>query len=223
MLSLRAFARVAPRTAASRIASTTTTSAIRPAFQSAFRSRASQVPRSFSTTFRLRDDASQELAAKLNQEIQLETEENSAPADSDSNIETFKQQNPHWSIHDKAGEQEVLLTRKYDDEDITVSLNIVDFNAPAYEQEEADEAMMDEEEGEMGMDHQSGGANTKGAVNQGRTSAGNIKVAPEDSVAPGDREGLRNEEDEESGQPAFPANVNVLVQRKGKVRAPRSP
>jgi len=215
MLSLRAFARSAPRTA-SRIASYTTQTSFRPAVQSAFRQRASQIPRCFSTSFARFDDAAQELAAKLNQEIQLETEENSSPADSDSNIETFKSQNSHWEIQDKAGEQEVLLTRKYEDEHITVSFNIDDFNTPEYGQEENDEAMMDEDESEI-MAGQSGGANTKGAINQGKTSGGNFKVAPEDKVAPGDREELRDEEEEDGGQPAFPANVNVLVQRKSKV------
>lgn len=215
-MSLRALTRAAPRSAF-RFATYSSRTSFRPAVQSASKLRATQIPRCFSTSFRRCDDASQELAAKLNQEISLETEENSSPADSDSNIETFKSQNPSWEIVDTDGEQEVLLKRKYDDEDITVSFNIVDFNTPAYEQEEADEAMMDEEESEI-MDHQSGGANTKGAVNQGRTNAGNIKVAPEDSIAPADREGLRNEEDDQEGQPAFPANVNVLVQRQGKVR-----
>jgi hypothetical protein len=42
---------------------------------------------------------------------------------------------------------------------------------------------------------QSGGAHTKGAINQGNNrSDGNFKVAPEDSIAPADREGLRDEE-----------------------------
>jgi complement component 1 Q subcomponent-binding protein len=59
-------------------------------------------------------------------------------------------------------------------------------------EEEADDAFADEEEDIETA--QSGGANTKGAVNQGRTSGGNIKVAPEDSIAPADREELRNEE-----------------------------
>ncbi|KAI6807850.1 hypothetical protein KC367_g6101 [Hortaea werneckii] len=218
MMSLRAFARAAPRIT-SRINSTTATASFRPALQSAITrsSASSQLPRCFSTSFRRSDDAAQELAAKLHQEIQLETEENASPADSDSNIAAFTSQNPHWSIHDIPGEQEVTLTRKYDDETITVSFNIVDFNTPAYEQEEADEAQMDEEESDFAqMDHQSGGGNTKGAINQGRTSAGNFKVAPEDNVAPADRDGLRSEEDEQEGGPAFPANVNVLVQRKGK-------
>ena len=59
--------------------------------------------------------------------------------------------------------------------------------------EEADEAFMDDEE-ETVETGQSGGANTKGAINQGRTGAGNIKIAPEDSIAPGDHEELRNNE-----------------------------
>jgi complement component 1 Q subcomponent-binding protein, mitochondrial len=74
-----------------------------------------------------------------------------------------------------------------------VSFSVADFNTSnMLPEEEADEAFLDEEDDVETP--QSGGANTKGAVNQGRTSAGNIKVAPEDSVAPADREELRNEE-----------------------------
>lgn len=73
-----------------------------------------------------------------------------------------------------------------------MSFSIADFNSQMMPEEEADEAYLDEEdEIETG---QSGGGNTKGAINQGRTSGGNIKVAPEDSIAPADREELRNEE-----------------------------
>lgn len=215
MFSLRALTRAAPRTT-SRIASYSTRTAFRPAVQTALRSRTLQLPRYFATSAPRFDDASQELAAKLNQEMQLESEENSSPADSDSNIETFKAQNQHWDIIDEPGVQEVQLKRTYDDEQITVSFSIVDFNTPMMENEDADEALMDEEDSDL-MDAQSGGANTKGAVNQGRTSGGNMKVAPEDSIAPADRDELRSDEDDQEGQPAFPANVNVLVQRKAKV------
>ncbi len=73
----------------------------------------------------------------------------------------------------------------------SVYFSIADFNSPPMMPEE-DEAFMDESEDVETS--QSGGANTKGAINQGRTSGGNIKVAPEDSIAPADREELRNEE-----------------------------
>lgn len=66
------------------------------------------------------------------------------------------------------------------------------------------------------MDGQSGGANTKGAINQGRTSGGNIKVAPEDSIAPADRPELADEGQGEVGQDggdeqSFPAHLNVTI------------
>ncbi|KAK3070790.1 Mitochondrial acidic protein mam33 [Teratosphaeriaceae sp. CCFEE 6253] len=228
MLCLRTFARAAPR-ATARIASYSTRTPFRPSIHtptSALRSssRLVSAPRLFSTTHFLRDDAAQELAAKLTQEIQLESEETSSPADSNINIKDFLAQNDHWTLVDEDSNQEVLLTRQYEDETITVAFSIVDFNTPMMEQGEEgeemdDDAMLDEED-LAAEQAQSGGANSKGSVSQGRTSGGNVKVGHEGSVAPGGRDELRSDEDEgqqeEEAQPAFPANVNVLMQRKNK-------
>ena len=139
-------------------------------------------------------DVSQELSAKLESEIQLESDNSDAQHDSDTNVQRFLTENPDWTLEAPEGQQDVVLKREYDDETITLNFSIVDFNtASVFPDEEADEAIMDEEEDyETG---QSGGANTKGAVNQGQTNGGNIKVAPEDNVAPADREELRSEED----------------------------
>lgn len=67
---------------------------------------------------------------------------------------------------------------------------------------------------------QSGGANTKGAINKGRAGDGNFRVAPEDSTSPVDRQELGDEDiDAEGGVgagPAFPARVNVKVTRDGQ-------
>ena len=67
---------------------------------------------------------------------------------------------------------------------------------------------------------QSGGANTKGAVNAGHTKGGNINIAPEDRVAPADREGFADEETPPSGsdedEPSFPARINVMIEKVGK-------
>lgn len=73
--------------------------------------------------------------------------------------------------------------------------------------------MYDEDDGDMPTETQSGGANTKGSVSQGRTSGGNIRVAPEDDIAAADRPELNDEED---AQPSFPARVQVTVTREGK-------
>ncbi|CAK1365926.1 unnamed protein product [Cercospora beticola] len=209
MLSLRALARSAPRTA-SRFATTS----IKPSFTSTLRSRISQqAPRSalFSTTRARFDEHSQQLAAKLESEISIEKEESATQAGSDQNIEQFKAENPDWDVKDVPGEQDVYLTRKYEDEQITVHFSIADFNS------EIDEGYGEEDMalGEEGMDVQSGGANTKGAINKGGKADGSFKVAPEDSVAPADREELADEDSEGAPQ-QFPVAVTVLVQRPNK-------
>jgi len=79
-------------------------------------------------------------------------------------------------------------------------------------EEEADNAMYDDA---LDIDGQSGGANTKGAINQGNTRDGNIRVAPEDRVAPADREELDDEYDEDMQQ-SFPAHANIRIERPGK-------
>lgn len=85
-----------------------------------------------------------------------------------------------------------------------------------------DPALYDEEIPESA---QSGGANTKGAINAGRTKGGNISVVPEDRVSPADREDLPpeedatlapNEQDDDDDEPSFPARVNVMIEKVGK-------
>lgn len=75
-----------------------------------------------------------------------------------------------------------------------------------------DPAFADED---VEIDGQSGGANTKGSVNQGRTPGGNIKVAPEDNVSAADREELDDEfsEDEQS---SFPARASIVITKDGQ-------
>lgn len=71
---------------------------------------------------------------------------------------------------------------------------------------------------DLPMEGQSGGANTKGAINKGRTAGGNFRVAPEDRVAPADREELADEDDlgDEQQEPSFPAHLNITIERSGK-------
>lgn len=78
-----------------------------------------------------------------------------------------------------------------------------------------DPAMYDGEVDDI-IDGQSGGANTKGAVGQGNTRDGNLRVAPEDRNAPADREELDDEYDDDVGQQGFPAHANIRIERSGK-------
>lgn len=122
--------------------------------------------------------------------------------------------NPQPQLQDKPGEQEVVLTRTFGDEQIRITFTVADLHNMDAEQNMEDDAMYDHEVADM--DGQSGGANTKGAVNQGRNSDGNFRVAPEDRIAPADREGLADEEDFPEEQQAFPARVNIRIERPGK-------
>lgn len=82
-----------------------------------------------------------------------------------------------------------------------------------------DPALYDEDDGSIPENAQSGGANTKGAINAGRTKGGNINIAPEDRVAPADREELTEDESQPRGEedePSFPARVNVMIEKVGK-------
>jgi complement component 1 Q subcomponent-binding protein len=166
MHSFRALARAAPR-ATARLTASSARASIRPAFTNSIRTQAPRaITAAFSTSRPTFDASSQELAAKLTSELSIESE-NAESTASDSNVQNFLGRTD-WQLHDVDGEQIV-------------------------KHEDADEALMDDE-----MDFpegQSGGAHTKGAINQGNNrSDGNFKVAPEDSIAPADREGLRDEE-----------------------------
>ena len=73
-----------------------------------------------------------------------------------------------------------------------------------------DPALYDEDEGSVPGNAQSGGANTKGAINAGRTKGGNIAVAPED------REEDHPLADDGGEDPSFPARLNVMIEKVGK-------
>lgn len=113
----------------------------------------------------------------------------------------------------------MLLTKKYGDETIEVKFTIADLASPDVEGSRGEELDEFSDEDYDGVETaQSGGASTKAAVNQGRTSGGgNVRVAPEDSVSAADREAeLDEEEAEEPSSPAFPARVTVKVTRENQ-------
>ncbi len=96
-------------------------------------------------------------------------------------------------------------------------LNTLDQDPDQYSE---DKALYDEDAGDLPTDGQSGGAQSKGTVNQGRTKGGNINVAPEDRLAPADRPELADDEspegEEGEQEPSFPARVNVTIEKPGR-------
>ncbi|KAF1980945.1 hypothetical protein K402DRAFT_254297 [Aulographum hederae CBS 113979] len=112
MMSLRAFARSAPRSV-SRVAAQSARPQLRllpkAQLQSAWRSQAGRAA-AFSTSTQRRD-VSDELVAKLQSEIQLEDED----AGEMDSLKEFLANSP-FELKDTPGQEEVTLTRKYNDE-----------------------------------------------------------------------------------------------------------
>ncbi|KAF1839609.1 regulatory protein-like protein suaprga1 [Decorospora gaudefroyi] len=215
MLGLRNLARAAPRSAAR-----LSTKAIRPAslrqsaaFQPAWAVPIPRLAASFHMSAVRRQDGgvNEELVAKLQSEISME-EDMKEDEDLSANIKEYLENSP-FEIEDKVGNQEVVLTRQYNDEKIRITFTTADLNnnTPGEELGE-DNAMYDDAD----MDVQSGGANTKGAINQGNTRDGNVRVAPEDRIAPADREELEDDYEDESQQQGFPARASIRIERAGK-------
>ncbi|KAI9816492.1 MAG: hypothetical protein M1827_001624 [Pycnora praestabilis] len=165
----------------------------------------------------------EELIAKFDSELQMEKE----MRDSDELPTSVKDflDSGSFELQDTPGQEEVVLTRHFGDETIRITFSIADLNTLDQDPdrlEGEDRALYDEDDGEM-PEGQSGGGNTKGSINQGRTKGGNINVqqTSEDSVAPADRPELADDESatgegEEEQEPSFPARVNVTVEKAGK-------
>lgn len=151
----------------------------------------------------------EELVAKLQSEISVE-EDMGENEDLSANIKEYIDNSP-FTIEDNPGQEEVVLTRTFGDEKIRIVFSTADLHNTSENEDFGEEAYGEADE----LDAQSGGANTKGAINQGRTQDGNIRVAPEDSIAPADREELDDEHSGE-GEQGFPAKAHITIERPGK-------
>ncbi|USP73288.1 hypothetical protein yc1106_00562 [Curvularia clavata] len=216
MLALRNLARTVPRSTAR-----FSTKAVRPqaalrqtvAFQPAWTASVPRLTASFSISAARREDSgvNEELVAKLQSEISME-ESMQEDEDLSANIKEYLDNSP-FEIEDQAGNQEVVLTRTYNDEKIRITFTTADLNNNQSGDEfTEDSAMYDDAD----LDVQSGGANTKGAINQGKTPDGNIRVAPEDRIAPADREEFEDDYENDDHQQGFPAHASIRIERPGK-------
>lgn len=104
---------------------------------------------------------------------------------------------------------------------IRLSFSIADLNALDQDPDQymEDKAQYDEQEEDLLPDTQSGGAQSKGVINQGKTKGGNFAVQPEDQVGAADEAELVDEEsgnDDGSQDASFPARVYVTISKPGK-------
>ncbi|KAL2014393.1 hypothetical protein VTN00DRAFT_1918 [Thermoascus crustaceus] len=214
MLSLRTFTRSVPRTFSRSFALAPRTSGLRPLstvqksglLQSSWKQAARPSYPAFSTATILREPAGEgdlELIAKFEEE--LKHEKASGLSDLESSVQNVKYllENGPWEVKDVPGEQEVVFTRKFGNEDIRVTFTVADLQNLS-EQEEFDDAAFSDE-----MDFQRGSH----PVNQGRPSGSNVGTHTEDRLAPSDRE--LDEDLDRDFEPSFPARVNVTVEKPG--------
>ncbi|KAK1757252.1 mitochondrial glycoprotein [Echria macrotheca] len=146
MMSLRAFARSAPRAlsrASSSVARCQRSSLIRTARPTAF-VRPQQTSAFSTTVFRraAESETSEELSAKLASEIEFEEsvqENEPMPA----SVKDFLQNGP-FEIVDIPGQEEVVLTRTYGNEKITVTFSIADLQNYDPEMYDEDSALGDD-------------------------------------------------------------------------------
>ncbi|KAL9124596.1 MAG: hypothetical protein Q9217_006088 [Psora testacea] len=163
----------------------------------------------------------QELSAKIQSELDMERDTRDSeklPASISDYLDSSS-----FELHDTPGHEEVVLTRKFGDENVRVSFSIADLNEMNPEEDPYgdDKALYDESSpNDIPENAQSGGANTKGTINQGHTKDGNINMAPEDRVAPADRQELVDDEGpserDPNAEPSFPAHINVMIEKTGK-------
>ncbi|KAL6707369.1 Mitochondrial acidic protein mam33 [Coniothyrium glycines] len=217
MLALKNLARSAPRSAAR-----LSTKAIRPqtsllrqsaAFQPAWTAAAPRLTASFHASALRKQESSganEELVAKLQSEISME-EDMKEDEDLSANIKEYLENSP-FEIEDKPGHQEVVLTRTYGNEKIRITFTTADLNNNLPNEELSEDGAYDDAD----IEGQSGGANTKGAINQGRTQDGNVRVAPEDRVSPADREELEDDYEDDGASQGFPAHASIRIERPGK-------
>ncbi len=150
--------------------------------------------------------------AKLQSEVAIEEDMNE-DEDLSANIKEYLENSP-FDLRDQPGHEEVVLSRTFGDEKIHITISTADLNNnnPTDELAE-DNAMYDDAD----IETQSGGATTKGAIDQGRTPDGNIRVAPDDRQVPGQQNELDEEDYEEEGQQqSFPAHASIRIERPGR-------
>ncbi|KAE8136372.1 mitochondrial glyco protein [Aspergillus pseudotamarii] len=206
MLSLRTIARSVPRTISRSIVTSSRSALFRPVPTAApknviLQSALKPSYAAFSTSSVFKQSQAEgdfELAAKL--EDELKHEKASGLEDLDSSVQNIQYvlQNNSWEVKDVPGDQEVVLTKKFGNEEIRLTFTVADLQNLSEQEEFDDQALSDELDFEAG--HQ--------PVNRGAN--GNVAQHPEDRVAPADRE---LDELDRDLEPSFPARVNITVEK----------
>ncbi|KAF9975425.1 hypothetical protein BGZ73_000930 [Actinomortierella ambigua] len=144
MFSVRALARLAPLAARTAIA---VPRIAQPAV--ALRMVATPASRAFSSSRMAWNKVDEELIAKLDDEIKCETE---TPLETPESVSEYLKKSP-FQLTEKSGSDEVILTRKFGNEEIKVVFAVSDINA-AEDEEDLEYAEDFDEEGNQSQEQQ---------------------------------------------------------------------
>ncbi|KAJ5469669.1 hypothetical protein N7539_009287 [Penicillium diatomitis] len=150
MLSLRTFARAAPRISRS-VARTSlpSTPLARPAINQSWKQTIKPAHAAFSTANIFREPAGEgdiELIAKLEEELKHEKASGQEDAREQQASIEYTLQSGEWQVKDVEGEQEVVLTKTFGNETIRVTFTVADINNLAEDPMDdlTDDALADE-------------------------------------------------------------------------------
>ncbi|KAG6011468.1 hypothetical protein E4U43_008285 [Claviceps pusilla] len=197
MLTLRSFARSAPRAAARLTIASMRSGVARPSSSTFIKSSVMSAVRSstggahFSTTVGRRaadGETDDELSAKLESEIQIE-QDMKAQEQQPASIKDFLENSP-FELIDVPGQETVKLVRSFGNEKITISFSISDI--ANYDPYAEDAALEDEEFDE----------NMQSSNKQGSSRS--------------EEEELEESEDEHDEEGAAPINLSIVVEKPGK-------
>ncbi|EGY20151.1 mitochondrial acidic protein MAM33 [Verticillium dahliae VdLs.17] len=204
MLSIRSAARSAPR-ALGRLARQTPVARPNTLFKTSSPLSAAlrtQRASAFSTTvFRRAAESDEELAAKLESELQFE-EEVKQNEQLPASVKDFLDNSP-FELHDSPGKEDVKLTRTFGDEKITITFSIADlanYDPDMYEQ---DRALEDEDDIDA-----SDVQNANKQANVPATGGARSAQAEEDLEA--------EEEEDLDDDAAPPTRLSIVVEKPGR-------
>ena len=174
--------------------------------------------------------ADAELAAKLDYEKSLEESETKNPAALPQELQDYLGDS-QFKIADQPGTENIVLTKSFGNEtyvwkaqsiklwtfllintSIRIEVSISDVNDQAESSALEDDDLALDDEPDFNTDNTSGGKRT---INQSGVKGGKIDIAPEDSIAPSDRDAGEDAADEPG---SFPINLSVTID-KGAIGA----
>jgi complement component 1 Q subcomponent-binding protein len=221
MFSLRTLARAAPRVAVPRIASAMPSRILlRTSGAMAATARLPTSSSSFSTSAPAQqkkhdveeyDEATYELANKLDSEIQFENEIAADQGQEPTSVKDWLE-NSDFELVDTPGRQDVKLVRDFQDEKITVTFSIggLDPMDDMYNDNMEEDNMPEDEDALSDPDHSDNlSPSQRNKRNKGTLSRPALEE--EDSELADDEDGLI---DEEAMSP--PLNINIVIEKPGK-------